>query len=68
MAKETGSHQILNKPLPEILDDMEQATQEAKKAAIEARQSGEKAAQDVMVRLRKLFLTMAKDITEELEK
>ncbi len=57
---------IFSKPLPAILDDIEAATADARKAADEARAAGEKAAEDVMKRLRKLFLTMAKDITEEL--
>jgi len=60
------SHPILNKPLPTILDEIEAATADARKAADEARMAGEKAAEEVMKRLRKLFLTMAKDITEEL--
>jgi hypothetical protein len=72
MAKETesshpiSSHPILNKPLPTILDEIEMATIDAKKAADEARSAGEKAAEEVMKRLRKLFLAMARDITEEL--
>ncbi len=57
---------IMTKPLPQILDDIEGATMDAKKAADEARSAGEKAAEEVMKRLRKLFLAMAKDITEEL--
>ncbi len=59
-------HGIFSKPLPAILDDIEVATADARKAADEARSAGEKAASEVMKRLRKLFLTMAKDITEEL--
>ena len=59
-------HRILNKPLPSILDDIDAAATDARKAADEARLSGEKAAEDVMRRLRKLFLKMARDITEEL--
>jgi len=43
------------------------ATLDARKAADEARTAGEKAAEEVMKRLRKLFLTMAKDITEALD-
>jgi len=58
---------IMTKPLPQILDDIEIATLDARKAADEARTAGEKAAEDVMKRLRKLFLTMAKDITEALD-
>ena len=64
--KVTGSNEIFNKPLPEILNDIEVAAVDARKAADDARAAGEKAAEDVMKRLRKLFLTMAKDITEEL--
>ena len=67
MAKELETkHSIFSKPLPTILDEIEVATADARKAADEARTSGEKAAEEVMKRLRKLFLTMAKDITEEL--
>ncbi len=57
---------IMTKPLPEILDDIEVATADARKAADEARSAGERAAEEVMKRLRKLFLAMAKNITEEL--
>lgn len=60
------SHPILSKPLPAILDDIETAIADARKAANEARTAGEKAAEEVMKRMRKLFLTMAKDITKEL--
>jgi hypothetical protein len=67
MAKEPElGHPILSKPLPAILDDIEAATADARKSADEARSAGEKAAEEVMRRLRKLFLTMAKDITKEL--
>lgn len=67
MAKENEqSHPILSKPLPVILDEIGAATIDARKAADEARTAGEKAAEEVMKRLRKLFLTMARDITEEL--
>ncbi len=59
---------IMDTPLPLILEGIETAAANANKAADEARISGEKAAEDVMKRLRKLFLKMAKDITEELEK
>ncbi len=61
-------HGIMDTPLPLILDEIETAAADARKAADEARLSGEKAAENVMKRLRKLFLKMAKDITEELEK
>jgi len=50
------------------LEEIETAAADARKAANDARIAGEKAAQEVMKRLRKLFLKMAKDITEELEK
>jgi len=59
-------HAILSKPLPVILDEIEAAAEDARKAADEARTAGQKAADDVMRRLRVLFLKMAKDITEEL--
>jgi hypothetical protein len=61
-------HGIMDTPLPLILDEIETAADGARKAAEDARLAGEKAAEDVMKRLRKLFLKMAKDITEELEK
>ncbi|MCX7911715.1 MAG: hypothetical protein N2506_01940 [Dehalococcoidales bacterium] len=61
-----SAHPILSKPLPHILDELESAAADARKAAEEARIAGEKAAEEVMKRLRKLFLTMAKDITKEL--
>jgi hypothetical protein len=60
-------NQIFNKPLPEILDDIQSAAADARQAADEARSAGEKAAEEVMKRLRKLFLKMAKDITESLD-
>lgn len=60
-------HGIMDTPLPIILDEIETAAADARKAAEEARVAGEKAAEDVMRRLRKLFMKMAKDITEELE-
>jgi hypothetical protein len=59
-------HGIFDKPLPTILDEIQVAAAEARKAADEARSAGETAAEDVMRKLRKLFLKMAKDITEEL--
>ena len=68
MAKEVETkHGIFSKPLPVILDEIDVATADARKAADEARSAGERAAEDVMKRLRKLFLTMAKDITEALD-
>ena len=69
MEKEPEKKQkIMDTPLPLILDEIETAAANARKAADEARVAGEKAAEDVMKRLRKLFLKMAKDITEELQK
>ncbi len=65
MPKEIKSD-IFSKPLPEILAEIEEAAADARKAADEAKAAGEKAAEDVMIRLRKLFMTMAKDITTEL--
>lgn len=60
-------NQIFNKPLPLILDDIQDAAADAREAAEEARLAGEKAAQEVLRRLRKVFLKMAKDITEALD-
>jgi len=69
MEKEHEKKQkIMDTPLPLILEEIETAADDARKAADGARIAGEKAAEDVMKRLRKLFLKMAKDITEELEK
>ena len=65
-AEPVEAPKIMTKPLPQILDDIEGATMDARKAADKARSAGEKAAGEVMKRLRKLFLAMAKDITEEL--
>ena len=64
--KAVPRHDIFSKPLPELLDDIEAAAADARAAADEARNAGERAAQDVMKKLRKLFLKMSKDITEEL--
>jgi hypothetical protein len=64
--KTTPRHDIFSKPLPELLDELDQAAADARKAADEARAAGEKAAEDVMKRLRKLFMAMARDITREL--
>lgn len=64
--KVTPKNEIFNKPLPVILAEIEIAAAEARQAAEDARAAGEKAAEDVMKRLRKLFLSMAKTITEEL--
>jgi hypothetical protein len=58
---------IFNKPLPMILDEIQSAAADARQAADEARTAGEKAAEEVMKRLRKLFLKMARDITEALD-
>ena len=60
-------HGIMDTPLPIILDEIETAAADARKAAEQARLAGEQAAENVMRRLRKLFLKMAKNITEELE-
>jgi len=69
MEKEPEKKQkIMDTPLPLILEEIETAAADARKAADDARIAGEKAAENVMKRLRKLFLKMAKDITEELEK
>jgi len=62
------TQKIMDTPLPLILEEIENAAADARKAADDARVAGEKAAEEVMKRLRKLFLKMAKDITEELEK
>jgi hypothetical protein len=48
------------------LDEIDAAAADARLAADEARTAGERAAQDVMKRLKKLFLRMSRDITEEL--
>ncbi|RJO60478.1 MAG: hypothetical protein C4542_09305 [Dehalococcoidia bacterium] len=70
----SARHNIMQKPLPEILDEIdasiglaEKAAGEARKAAEEARLAGEKAAEEVMKKIRKLFLMMSQDITEELK-
>ena len=69
MEKEPEKKQkIMDTPLPTILEGIETSAADARKAADDARAAGEKAAEQVMKRLRKLFLKMAKDITEELEK
>jgi hypothetical protein len=64
--KTVPKNEIFNKPLPVILSEIEIAAAEARQAADDARAAGEKAAEEVMKRLRKLFLSMAKSITEEL--
>jgi hypothetical protein len=67
MEKENETkHGIMDTPLPIILDEIEKAAADAREAAESARLAGEQAAEDVMKRLRKLFMKMAKDITEEL--
>ena len=66
--KQEKKPKIMEMPLPVILEGIETAAADARKAADDARIAGEKAAEDVMKRLRKLFLKMARDITEELEK
>jgi hypothetical protein len=60
------NHDIMSKPLPEVLDEIQKAAADARKAADEARLAGQTAADEVMKSLRKLFLKMSKDITEEL--
>jgi hypothetical protein len=68
MDKETEKkHGIMDTPLPALLDEIDSAAADARKAAEEARLAGEKAAADVMKKLRKVFQRMVKDITEELE-
>jgi len=57
---------IFEKPLPVLLDEINEAAADARQAAIDAKLAGEKAAEDVMKRLRKLFLAMASDIEESL--
>jgi hypothetical protein len=57
---------IMSKPLPVILEEIELAAADARKAADDAKSAGEKASEEVMRKLRKLFLKMSKDITEEL--
>lgn len=64
--KHETKHGIMDTPLPIILDEIEKAAAESRQAADEARLAGEQAAEDVMKKLRKLFLKMAKAITEEL--
>ena len=71
--EETKRHQILEKPLPQILDEIygsvdvvKKAAADARKAADDARLAGEKAAEEVMRRFRKVFLKMVEDITKEL--
>ena len=74
LAKPGLKHEIMEKPLPVILDEIsssielaDKAAADARAAANEARQAGEKAAEEVMRRIRKLFLKMARDITEEMK-
>ena len=69
-----SEHNIMQKPLPEILDGIgasiimaERAADDARKAAEEARMAGEKAAELVMKKIRKLFLKMSQDITDEMK-
>ncbi len=71
--EQTKRHQILEKPLPQILDEIygsvdlvNKAAVDARKAADDARLAGEKAAEEVMRRFRKVFLKMVEDITKEL--
>ena len=77
MPKQSSSQaepDIMTKPLPQILDELVEATVRADKAAAdaraaaeEARLAGEKAAEMVMKRIRRLFLKMADDITVEMK-
>ncbi len=67
-------HEIMEKPLPVILDEISSSIELADKAAADARAAanvarlaGEKAAEEVMRRIRKLFLKMANDITQEMK-
>jgi hypothetical protein len=69
-----ASHLIMQKPLPEIIDDIDisikradEAAAEARKAAEEARLAGERAAESVMRRMRKIFMKMSQDIADELK-
>jgi hypothetical protein len=64
--KPRQGHGIFDKPLPVILDEIQAAAAEARKAADDARSAGEMAAEQVMRKLRKLFLKMSRDITAEL--
>ena len=57
---------FLINPFLIILDEIQAAAAEARKAADDARSAGEMAAEQVMRKLRKLFLKMARDITAEL--
>ena len=64
MEKEPEKKQkIMDIPLPMILEEIERAAIDAREAADDARIAGEKAAEDVMKRLRKLFLKMASQCT-----
>lgn len=73
-AATTRKHEIMEKPLPEILDEIsvsielaEKAAADARAAAAEAKLAGERAAAEVMKKIRKTFLKMVTDITEELK-
>ena len=74
VVKPVVRHEIMEKPLPVILDEIsssielaDKAAADARAAANEARMAGEKAAEEVMRRIRKLFLKMANDITQEMK-
>jgi hypothetical protein len=74
VVKALKKHDIMDKPLPEILDEIsisielaEKAAADARIAADEARMAGEKAAEMVMKKIRKIFLKMVHDISEELK-
>ncbi len=64
----------MQKPLPEIMDEIdsnigiaEKAAAEAREAAEHARLAGEKASEQVMKKIQKLFLKISQDITDELK-
>lgn len=68
MATNPEKHTIFDKPLPVLLDEINVAAADARKAADDAKAAGEKAADEVLRKLRRVFMKMAKDINEELEK
>ncbi|MDP2931457.1 MAG: hypothetical protein Q8O05_03025 [Chloroflexota bacterium] len=68
MATNPEKHTIFDKPLPVLLDEINVAAADARKAADDAKAAGEAAADEVLRKLRKVFMKMARDITEALEK
>ncbi len=66
--KNPEGHGIFDKPLPVLLDEINSAAADARQAADDAKAAGEKAADEVLRKLRRVFMKMAKDINEELEK